>query len=147
MATPPDRLQSWLSLRAALFLVLVAAASVALLRGNLVAEPAVPPTANACLALHLGEDGHTELVVDDACAMSTAPPVGAAALAVGLRLDINSASTADLDTVPGIGPTTAAAIVAERRDGGSFRSVDELDRVPGIGPRSIAKVRRYLMVK
>jgi competence protein ComEA len=53
-------------------------------------------------------------------------------------VDINRATAAELETLPGVGPATAAAIVTERDRNGPFVSLAELDRVPGIGPAKVA---------
>jgi competence protein ComEA len=68
--------------------------------------------------------------------------VGAEALsgeeaAVG-PIDVNRATAAQLETLPGVGPATAAAIITERERNGPFVSVDDLERVPGIGPAKLA---------
>lgn len=56
-------------------------------------------------------------------------------------VDVNRASAAELDALPGVGPATAAAIVTERERNGPFVGVDDLDRVPGIGPAKLAALR------
>lgn len=56
------------------------------------------------------------------------------------RIDINSASAAELENLPGIGPTKAAAIVAEREANGPFASCQALTRVQGIGARTVEKL-------
>lgn len=71
----------------------------------------------------------------------------AAALLFGGRLDLNTATEADLVALPGIGPTRAARIVAERaRRGGRFEDVDDLLDVPGIGPGTLARLRDQVTV-
>lgn len=57
------------------------------------------------------------------------------------RVDVNSADVAELETLPGIGPTTAAAIVDHREANGPFRSVDELRDVRGIGEAKLEQLR------
>jgi competence protein ComEA len=50
------------------------------------------------------------------------------------KIDLNTASEAQLDTLPGVGPATASKIVSDRTENGPYRTVDDLLRVPGIGP-------------
>lgn len=63
-----------------------------------------------------------------------------------LTLDLNAATSAQLELLPGIGPSRAEAIVADRETNGPFASLTDLDRVPGIGPRTIADLEPYLDV-
>ncbi len=56
-------------------------------------------------------------------------------------ININTATAAELDTLPGIGPATAQAIVTDRDAHGPFASVDDLARVRGIGPAKLAQLR------
>lgn len=72
------------------------------------------------------------------------PPPGRD-LALG-PLDLNVATAEALAALPGVGPTRAEAIVADRAANGIFRSVDELDRVPGFGPATVAALRPYVTV-
>ena len=53
-------------------------------------------------------------------------------------VDVNRAGAAELESLPGVGPATAAAIVAERDAGGPFATVADLERVRGIGPAKLA---------
>ncbi len=61
-------------------------------------------------------------------------------------VDLNTATVQDLDTLPGIGPVTAAAIVAWRDTNGRFSSVDQLGDVDGIGPARLDKLRDLVRV-
>lgn len=61
-------------------------------------------------------------------------------------IDVNRATAEQLDALPGVGPATAAAIVAERERNGPFGSVDDLERVPGIGPAKLAALRDLVTV-
>ena len=77
----------------------------------------------------------------------TAPPDSSRAgtpAASRTPLDLNAASAAELDALPGIGPVLAARIVEHRRRQGPFRSVEELRSVPGIGPKLLARLRPAL---
>jgi competence protein ComEA len=53
--------------------------------------------------------------------------------AAGAKVNLNTADASALDTLPGVGPSTAAKIVADREQNGPFRRVEDLMRVPGIG--------------
>lgn len=59
-------------------------------------------------------------------------------------VDLDTATAAELDRLPGIGPVLAARIVEHRRLHGPFRHVDELLSVPGIGPRLLERLRPWL---
>ena len=61
-------------------------------------------------------------------------------------LDLNSATAEQLDTLPGVGPATAQAIITYRTRHGRFRSVTELLDVPGIGPAKLEAVRPLVKV-
>jgi competence protein ComEA len=67
-------------------------------------------------------------------ASGTAGPL-AASTAVPPRVNINAASAAELDALPGIGPATAQKIVDDRTKNGPFSAPEDLMRVPGIGPK------------
>jgi len=75
-------------------------------------------------------------------------PLPAAAVATGSvssvpagPVDVNRASASELDQLPGVGPATAAAIVAHRDANGPFGSVDDLEAVRGIGPTKVEALR------
>ena len=59
-------------------------------------------------------------------------------------VSLNSADEAALETIPGIGPVTATAILAYRDQIGSFDSVDQLLDVDGIGPATLEAIRPYV---
>jgi competence protein ComEA len=79
------------------------------------------------------------------------PARGAAGAAAGggtassWPVDLNSATAEQLDALPGIGPSTAAKIVAYRQAHGPFRSLAELDGVPGIGAGRIAQLKGLVL--
>jgi competence ComEA-like helix-hairpin-helix protein len=62
----------------------------------------------------------------------------------GERLDPNRAPAEELDRLPGVGPATAAALVAFRDSVGGVRAVGELVAVRGIGPATVERIRPWL---
>ena len=70
------------------------------------------------------------------------PPAGGTTPPV----DINTATAEQLDTLPGIGPSTARAILDYRSQHGRFQSVDELLEVRGIGDAKLAELRSKVAV-
>jgi competence protein ComEA len=70
---------------------------------------------------------------------------GVAGAAAG-PIDLNTATAEQLDSLPGIGPSIAAAIIEHRDRNGPFTSVDELLDVPGIGDAKLAEVRDLVTV-
>lgn len=80
-------------------------------------------------------------------APANAPASGDGAGApAGGTVDLNTATVEQLDTLPGIGPVTAAAIVAWRDANGRFTSIDQLGDVDGIGPARLEKLRNLVHV-
>ena len=55
-------------------------------------------------------------------------------------VDVNSADASTLESLPGIGPSKAAAIIAYREQNGPFKSVSDLDNVNGIGPSTLENI-------
>jgi competence protein ComEA len=64
-----------------------------------------------------------------------------------LPLNINNASQAALESLPGIGPTKAADIISYREHNGPFQSVEDLINVPGIGPTTLDTIRDFIIVQ
>ncbi len=61
-------------------------------------------------------------------------------------IDLNTASAEALDTLPGIGPKTAARILEWRGANGPFLSIDQVTQVKGIGPKKLQKLRPLVTV-
>lgn len=70
-----------------------------------------------------------------------AAPEAAAAQTGGGGVSLNSASAVELTALPGVGPATAAAIVAHREATGGFRNIEQLLDVKGIGPAKFESLR------
>jgi competence ComEA-like helix-hairpin-helix protein len=62
-------------------------------------------------------------------------------------LDLNTATVEQLDKLPGIGPTTAKAIVRFREKSGPFRRVEDLLAIRGITKKKLEKIRPLVTVK
>lgn len=74
-----------------------------------------------------------------------APSTGASSGAPS-QVNLNTADAAELETLPGIGPVTAAAILAWRQAHGPFTDVSQLNNVDGIGPARLEKLRPLVRV-
>jgi competence protein ComEA len=61
-------------------------------------------------------------------------------------IHLNTATVEELETLPGVGPAIAAAIVRHREANGPFASVDALLDVPGVGEGRLANWRELLLV-
>ena len=61
-------------------------------------------------------------------------------------VDLNVATAEELDTLPGVGPATAAAILEHRSTNGPFTSVEDLLDVPGIGEAKLEQLRDLVTV-
>ncbi len=62
------------------------------------------------------------------------------------KVNLNTATVEQLESLPGIGPTLAARIVEYRQKAGGFKSVQEVVNVKGIGEKSFAKLQPHLTI-
>lgn len=65
----------------------------------------------------------------------------------GNKVNLNSATTLQLATLPGVGPALAERIVAHRQESGPFESVDDLMKVRGIGEKTVERIRNYVTLE
>jgi len=105
---------------------------------------------NLAAALHDGEHIHfpvkdepTSTPTPTGTPTATPTPTDGGGGSVPGQINLNTATQAELETLPGIGEVKAAAIIANR----PYTSVDDLDRVPRIGPATIANLRPYVTVE
>ncbi|WP_448638378.1 ComEA family DNA-binding protein [Geodermatophilus sp. URMC 63] len=90
-------------------------------------------------------DGQQVAVGVPGAAAAPASAAGGGGAAAG-PVDLNTATVADLDALPGIGPVLAQRIVDHRSAHGRFTSVEQLDDVPGIGPAIYAELAALVRV-
>jgi competence protein ComEA len=101
-----------------------------------------PASVNAAAVLSDGQ----QLAVGVPGAAAPSGPPGTGGTGSGGLLDLNAATVADLDGLPGIGPVLAQRIVDHRTAHGPFTSVDQLDEVSGIGPAIFADLASRVRV-
>jgi competence protein ComEA len=107
--------------------------------GMRVAVPEVgkPPPSLDPAAVNSGNGGATS---DPSGSTGSLQPSAAA------PVNLNTATAAQLDALPGIGPATADAIVRDREQNGLFATIDDLARVRGIGPAKLAQIHDLVTV-
>jgi competence protein ComEA len=74
------------------------------------------------------------------------PAAAKASAAPTAPINLNTATQAQLETLPGIGARTAQAIVDHRQKNGSFKKVEELMNIKGIGEKSFLKLKPMVTV-
>ena len=87
-----------------------------------------------------------ELRVGDAQSAASGGGAGASEGGGQPTLNLNTATQAQLETLPGIGPATASKIIAWREANGGFTRVEELQEVDGIGPKTYARLEPLVHV-
>ncbi|MGW4243229.1 helix-hairpin-helix domain-containing protein [Nocardia sp. NPDC004722] len=106
----------------------------------IVARSTVRPTA--------AQSGTT--IVNSAHPAANSPPLSGSAAprptAAPAKVNLNTATESDLDTLPGIGPVTAKAILAWRTRHGRFTSIDQLTEIEGIGHSRLNRLRDRVTV-
>ena len=71
---------------------------------------------------------------------------GSAAASSGVKIDLNTATQAQLESLPLVGPSMAKRIIEYRAANGPFKSVADLDKVKGIGEKTLAKLMPLVTV-
>lgn len=86
------------------------------------------------------EIGDGKAAASGAAGAAPAPKAASSSTAGGSRVNVNSASASALTALPGIGPSKAAAIVADRDANGPFGSCSDLQRVTGVGAATVSAI-------
>lgn len=63
------------------------------------------------------------------------------------KININTATQTQLETLPGIGPSTATKIIAYRKEKGKFTKIEDIKEINGIGDSKYEKIKDYITVK
>ena len=63
------------------------------------------------------------------------------------KININKATQTELETIPGVGPSTALKIIEYREQNGKFKSIENIKNVSGIGDAKYEKMKDYITVK
>jgi competence protein ComEA len=64
-----------------------------------------------------------------------------------VKVNINTATQTQLETLSGIGPSIAAKIIAYRQENGKFQKIEDIKEVSGIGDSKFEKIKDYIVVK
>ncbi len=68
-------------------------------------------------------------------------------LTSSFQINVNTATAPELESLPGIGPSLAASIVAFRQENGPFTELEDLLAVSGIGPAKLEQIRSFVIVR
>ena len=74
------------------------------------------------------------------------PEITSSTASAALKVNLNTAGLAELDTLPGIGPATAQKIIDYRQEHGGFRGIEELEEVSGIGPKKFEGLKDLVSI-
>lgn len=87
----------------------------------------------------IGEEGENMIVSAGSSSTSTSQGED--------KININKATSDELQNLPGIGPSKAEAIIAYREESGLFQTIDDLKLVTGIGDKTFEKMQEMISVK
>jgi competence protein ComEA len=103
-----------------------------------------------CINLALELQDQQQVYVPRRGETSPPPPVSGGQPGIGgsagALVDINTATAAELETLPRIGPTTAQRIMQYREANGPFAAIEDIQNVPGIGPATFEGLKDLITV-
>jgi competence protein ComEA len=95
------------------------------------------PKAGGPIVTELPATAAPAVVQADSPGATASAPVAASPAA---KINVNTATLAELESLPGIGPKLAQRILDDRAKNGLYRSLKDLDRVSGIGPKTLERL-------
>lgn len=95
---------------------------------------------------HILSDGEQIIVGAPKVFATTSRSSKTKAKSVSGPININSATSAQLDSLPGVGPVMANRIISYRQKNGLFKSIDELRKVPGMGASKFAEIQSQIKI-
>lgn len=102
---------------------------------------------NLARVLTDGEQVYVPAIGETAADVMAGGAGGGSAIAADGTVNINTASVTELETLPGVGPSTAEKIVSDREANGPFSAPEDLMRVPGIGPKKFEALKDLVSVR
>lgn len=121
---------------------------VAAVQAPVVATPKVVESPPAALVAAVPLAGESEPKPEAAKSAEPVQDAKSPPLTVaGHTVNLNTATQAELELLPGIGPALAKRILEFRGANGKFSTVEQLDKVKGIGPRTLEKLRPLVSVE
>ncbi len=108
-------------------------------------EGAVLDMVNLAALLKSGQQIYVPSEKEQSDAASVSMPISI--LATGELININTATAPELESLPGIGPSTALKIIEFRESSGPFLEIDDLLQISGIGPSKLEQLRDLITVR
>jgi competence protein ComEA len=105
-----------------------------------------PDTSQLNMARVLSDGEQILVGMEPAQVAAPGAPAGAGGAAAGTKVNLNTATAEQLDTLPGVGPVTAQAILDWREENGRLGSVEDLLDVKGIGDATLDALRDFVTV-
>lgn len=88
-----------------------------------------------------------EEIIEEASSISDLSSSSASNSIKNNKININKATQTELESIPGIGPSTALKILNYRNQNGKFSSIEDIKNVSGIGDKKFEKIKDYITIK
>lgn len=95
----------------------------------------------------IAEESYTSSVTSETSSIKSGSSSSTTSSSKTSKININKATQTELETIPGIGPSTALKIINYREENGKFNSIEDIKNVSGIGDTKYEKMKDYITVK